>query len=531
MPLKQIIPIVITIVAVVIFGVVLGVNYFEQSFPDGIVEVEAPSVEAANIFDITSKQKFIESLLLDNVDLTSESDLIKNETTYQAWNNALAYLYDSFFASYNRVPVNITFSEREQLLDSMTNTIRQIPYFNKWGLYERSRQLETYRENGINFKNAIKEQVGMYLATIFDLNPVTNPDFNKDGVSNDYDEQELRRIKDKIKNALNLTDWYARTWDDFSILIGPGIFGTDDIEEINRVKESFHKIFSVYQNTSVLIGHGRLLYGGVYPPSLWSTYLAQKYRVSSSIIEPNMHGIGHEIDEYLQRQNRESDSGRYKGQVKWRRLASLGRAVDDKYEDNCRRYTTIFQSTGFNAKCEYDEDYWPWRSPAKPPDNIDTSWCADDNPSGKCAISVAEMLADGVASYMSNSQRFLNTALHLFERGYKEPINQWLFFLDIFSLTTNNGRLYALPDDAHRGFNNFQFTVVDIPLQRDGENRITSFFVNGGQYIFDYDSNDNVSNYQIKIGDRTPSTLFTTSPNPCFFLIPPNRDVILIFLG
>ena len=46
MPRKQIIAIGITIVTVMVFGVILGVNYFEQSFPDGVVEVGSPGAKA-----------------------------------------------------------------------------------------------------------------------------------------------------------------------------------------------------------------------------------------------------------------------------------------------------------------------------------------------------------------------------------------------------------------------------------------------------------------------------------------------------
>lgn len=52
MPLKKIIPIVITVAAVVIFGVVLGVNYFKSSLPNGIVEVGAPTTLASGAVGI-----------------------------------------------------------------------------------------------------------------------------------------------------------------------------------------------------------------------------------------------------------------------------------------------------------------------------------------------------------------------------------------------------------------------------------------------------------------------------------------------
>jgi len=72
------------------------------------------------------------------------------------------------------------------------------------------------------------------------------------------------------------------------------------------------------------------------------------------------------------------------------------------------------------------------------------------------------------------------------QTGRYQPIEQFLFFLDVYSVGSNLSRGYVIDRNAN-------VTFYNIPLQRDEENRITSFVLPGGGYLVRYGSNAHVS--------------------------------------
>jgi hypothetical protein len=76
-------------------------------------------------------------------------------------------------------------------------------------------------------------------------------------------------------------------------------------------------------------------------------------------------------------------------------------------------------------------------------------------------------------------------AINRLEEGYNEPMNQFLFFAEIYSLGGDCTKFYTIGIDG-------KIQVNDIPLTRDSRDRIDSLIVGGNKYRFVLDDSGNV---------------------------------------
>jgi uncharacterized protein (TIGR03437 family) len=72
------------------------------------------------------------------------------------------------------------------------------------------------------------------------------------------------------------------------------------------------------------------------------------------------------------------------------------------------------------------------------------------------------------------------------QMGRHQPVEQFLFFLDVYSRGTNFSRGYQVDTQA-------RLTAYDIPLQRDAQSRIRSLTLPSGSYEITYGANGKVS--------------------------------------
>jgi hypothetical protein len=96
-----------------------------------------------------------------------------------------------------------------------------------------------------------------------------------------------------------------------------------------------------------------------------------------------------------------------------------------------------------------------------------------------------EFFASISNQWFSNTSRTLELALARFKKGYSEPINQFLFFADAYSLKSNETLFYTLGTQG-----NIEREVV--PITRDAHGHINSISYRGILYHFTSDENGNV---------------------------------------
>lgn len=92
--------------------------------------------------------------------------------------------------------------------------------------------------------------------------------------------------------------------------------------------------------------------------------------------------------------------------------------------------------------------------------------------------------------YFTNSLKTMEVGLVRFNNNYKEPINQFLFFAEVYSL----GSEYTLFINLDINGN---YSAVNVPLTRDSNGFINSIEFNGKKYQFTNDSSGNVISYLI----------------------------------
>lgn len=92
--------------------------------------------------------------------------------------------------------------------------------------------------------------------------------------------------------------------------------------------------------------------------------------------------------------------------------------------------------------------------------------------------------------YFADSWHTFDVAIQRFDKGYKEPINQFLFFADIYSNGGGTTRVYKLNKKG-------VLTVNDAPIYRDVYGHITEIFraSTSTVYRFRLDVNGNVTAY------------------------------------
>jgi hypothetical protein len=96
-----------------------------------------------------------------------------------------------------------------------------------------------------------------------------------------------------------------------------------------------------------------------------------------------------------------------------------------------------------------------------------------------------EFFASISNQWFSDTFHTLELALTRFSNGYTEPINQFLFFADVYSLGLNQTIFYTLDTKGN-------ITRNHVPLTRDSNNHINSLDYDGTRYMFNLNDEGNV---------------------------------------
>ncbi len=97
-----------------------------------------------------------------------------------------------------------------------------------------------------------------------------------------------------------------------------------------------------------------------------------------------------------------------------------------------------------------------------------------------------EFVASIANQWFADSAHTLELGLVRWENGYREPINQFLFFAEIYSQGGTEAPFYSIGEQG-------TLTRTIVPVQRDRKGRIDELTVDGESYKFRLDSNGNVT--------------------------------------
>lgn len=112
------------------------------------------------------------------------------------------------------------------------------------------------------------------------------------------------------------------------------------------------------------------------------------------------------------------------------------------------------------------------------------------NPDGTSSFPEApqEFFASISNEYFTDSWHTLDLALLRFSNGYHEPINQFLFFADVYSQGTLTTKVYTMDTGCN-------LTVTDAPLERNEQGCIIRITRSDTKYHFTLDENGNVTTW------------------------------------
>jgi hypothetical protein len=112
-------------------------------------------------------------------------------------------------------------------------------------------------------------------------------------------------------------------------------------------------------------------------------------------------------------------------------------------------------------------------------------------PDGFFTSNPQEFFASISNQWFSDSALTLKLALARFDKGYKEPLNQFLFFAEVYSRGTNGTLFYSIDTQG-----NLQMRV--IPLIRDQKGRIIALKDGDTWYLFTLDEHGNALSYTVR---------------------------------
>lgn len=116
-----------------------------------------------------------------------------------------------------------------------------------------------------------------------------------------------------------------------------------------------------------------------------------------------------------------------------------------------------------------------------------------------------EFFASLSNQWFTDSKKVLELGLVRFNKNYKEPINQFLFYADVYSLGSDSTIFYANDINAN-------FSFKKVPIERDGLNHINKIIVDNSTYNFVLDNLGNVLDYSIDVAICDTTTYFVSSP-------------------
>jgi cysteine-rich repeat protein len=108
-----------------------------------------------------------------------------------------------------------------------------------------------------------------------------------------------------------------------------------------------------------------------------------------------------------------------------------------------------------------------------------------------------EFVASIANEWFASSSSTLQLGLDRFTAGYREPINQALFFAEVYSRGGPTTRFYGMDQSCH-------LSVEDVPVGRDTAGRINRITHGGRAYGFELDAAGNVTDFAT-CGDGTVS--------------------------
>jgi len=97
-----------------------------------------------------------------------------------------------------------------------------------------------------------------------------------------------------------------------------------------------------------------------------------------------------------------------------------------------------------------------------------------------------EFFASIANQWFSDSRHALDLGVVRFHNGYREPMNQALFFTEVYSQGGNTTRFYTLDTEG-------RITVTIVPVTRDTYGHINGLTADGATYAFELDSAGNVT--------------------------------------
>ena len=104
-----------------------------------------------------------------------------------------------------------------------------------------------------------------------------------------------------------------------------------------------------------------------------------------------------------------------------------------------------------------------------------------------------EFFASMSNEYFNDTWHTLDLALSRFDQGFQEPINQFLFFAEVYSQGSNMTKAYTLDAAAN-------LTVMDVPVGRDAQARIIYVTRGSNIYHFAIDVTGNVKSWTLSTG-------------------------------
>ena len=112
-------------------------------------------------------------------------------------------------------------------------------------------------------------------------------------------------------------------------------------------------------------------------------------------------------------------------------------------------------------------------------------------------------------AYFQDTKASLELGIKRFNEGYKEPINQVLFFAEVYSQDANTADLLS-QDETIKLYNLNEagmLSTADAPVERDNNNHISSIAIDDQIYQFERDEHGNVISISVNTPPPTTYTL------------------------
>ncbi|HMA62891.1 MAG TPA: FlgD immunoglobulin-like domain containing protein, partial [bacterium] len=100
-----------------------------------------------------------------------------------------------------------------------------------------------------------------------------------------------------------------------------------------------------------------------------------------------------------------------------------------------------------------------------------------------------EFIASISNQWFCSSEHTLELGLQRYEEGYSEPLNQVLYFCELYSAGTDTTQFYDVNTEG-------EIIMTKVPVQRDENGHINQLNYKGTTYNFELDSDGNVTNYE-----------------------------------